>query len=258
MNSGSEEGCVALITDEYQMNKGILDNLYEFWTYIGKKTGGLIENDNYKSVSMVDSDWPSRVFSIATGKDILSDVIDLIQGKLLPNIVAVPKPSGLENHSHSKLLLVQRNMALNLKTVERSFKTNVNIRQVLTKEDALFFAKIASKAFGYEVDGNIIYLLSEDSSKVRMFRYLQDNECLGCGIVFFDSNNNAGLHMIGTIPNGRGKGIGSKMTESLLGEAKANKSDNCVLHASKMGENIYKNFGFVPFGELETYLILER
>jgi hypothetical protein len=147
-----------------EMNKEILDNLYELWTYIGKKAGRLVENDNFKSVSMVDSDWPNRVFSIATGKDILSDLIDLIQGK----------------------------------------------------------------------------------------------ECLGCGIVFFDSNNNAGLHMIGTIPNGRAKGIGSKMAESLLCEAKANESNYCVLHASKMGENIYKNLGFVPFGELETYLILEK
>ena len=239
------------------MNKEILDNLYELWTYIGKKTSRLIANDNFKSVSMVGSDWPNRIFSIATGETKLSDVIDLCQSKVLPNIIAVPKPNGLENHPHSKLLLVQRNMALNLKTIERSYKTNESIKQVITIKDSLIFAKAASDAFGYKVDGNIIYLLSEDSSKVRLFIYLQDNECLGCGIVFFDSNNNAGLHMIGTIPNGRGNGIGSKMTESLLCEAKSSKSNNCVLHASQMGENIYKNFGFVPFGELETYLILE-
>jgi predicted acetyltransferase len=84
------------------------------------------------------------------------------------------------------------------------------------------------------------------------------NEYLGCGIIFFDSNNNAGLHMIGTISNGRGKGIGTKMTKKLLLEAKANKSEFCVLHASMMGENIYKKLGFNSFGELETYLILDK
>jgi hypothetical protein len=242
----------------FPMNEEILDNLYELWTYIGKKTGRLIENDNYKAVSMADSDWPNRVYSIATGKNTLTDVIDLIRGKLLPNIIAVPKPSDLGNHSHSKLLLVQRNMALDLKTIEKSHKISANIRQVLTKEEALIFAKTASQAFGYRVDGHVIYLLSKDSSRIRMFRYLQKNECVGCGIVFFDSNNNAGLHLVGTIPNGRGKGIGSNMTESLLCEAKVTKSNYCVLHASKMGENIYKNFGFVRYGELETYQILER
>lgn len=240
------------------MNQEIINNLYEFWEYIGKKIGRLVENDHYKAVSVVESDWPNRVFSISTGKDILSEIIDLIQGKLLPNIITVPKPTSLESHSHSKLFLKQRNMALNLKTVEIQSKNDENIKQVRTKEDALNFAKTASDAFGYKVDGNIVYLVSEDTSKVQIFTYLQNNEYLGCGIVFFDSNNNAGLHMIGTTPNGRGKGIGTKMTEKLLREAKANKSENCVLHASAMGENIYKKFGFNSFGELETYRILEK
>ena len=73
---------------------------------------------------------------------------------------------------------------------------------------------------------------------------MHNNEYLCCGIIFYDSNNNAGLHMIGTISNGRGKGIGTKMTKKLLLEAKANKSEFCVLHASMMGENIYKKLGF--------------
>ena len=240
------------------MNKKILNNLYEFWSYIGKKTKRLVENDHYKSVSVIDSDWPNRVFSISEGKDILSEIIDLIQGKLLPNIIAVPKPNSLENLSYSKLFLTQRNMAVSLETEGMNLKDDVNIKQVRTKEDALNFAKTASDAFGYKVDGNIIYLLSEDSSKVRLFNYLHNNEYLCCGIIFFDSNNNAGLHMIGTISNGRGKGIGTKMTKKLLLEAKANKSEFCVLHASMMGENIYKKLGFNSFGELETYLILDK
>ena len=240
------------------MNKKILNNLYEFWSYIGKKTRRLVENDHYKSVSVIDSDWPNRVFSISEGKDILSEIIDLIQGKLLPNIIAVPKPNSLENLSYSKLFLTQRNMAVSLETEGMNLKDDVNIKQVRTKEDALNFAKTASDAFGYKVDGNIIYLLSEDSSKVRLFNYMHNNEYLCCGIIFYDSNNNAGLHMIGTISNGRGKGIGTKMTKKLLLEAKANKSEFCVLHASMMGENIYKKLGFNSFGELETYLILDK
>jgi len=240
------------------MNKEILKNLYEFWIYIGKKTKRLVENDHYKSVSVVGSDWPNRVFSISTGKDFLPEIIDLIQRKLLPNIIVMPKPNSLANHSQAELFLRQRNMALNLKTVEIISKNDENIKKVRTKEDAFLFAKTASDAFGYAVDGNIVYLVSEDSSKVRLFTYLQNNECLGCGIVFFDSKNNAGLHMIGTTPNGRGKGVGTKMTEKLLWEAKASKSGNCVLHASAMGENIYKKLGFKPFGELETYRILEK
>ena len=44
------------------MNQEIINNLYEFWEYIGKKIGRLVENDHYKAVSVVESDWPNRVF----------------------------------------------------------------------------------------------------------------------------------------------------------------------------------------------------
>ena len=64
--------------------------------------------------------------------------------------------------------------------------------------------------------------------------------------------------MIGTLPKGRGKGIGKSMTERLLIQAKENNANHCVLHASLMGESIYKKLGFEPYGEIETYKILKK
>ncbi len=61
--------------------------------------------------------------------------------------------------------------------------------------------------------------------------------------------------MIGTIPKGRGQGIGKSITEYLLHEAKQNGKNYCVLHASLLGESIYRKLGFKPYGELETYRI---
>ena len=87
--------------------------------------------------------------------------------------------------------------------------------------------------------------------------YKEKKESYGCGIVFFDKNNVAGFHMIGTIPKGRGKGIGKSITKKLIGEALVNNSKYCVLNASKMGEQIYKKLGFTIFGTLENYTILK-
>lgn len=238
------------------MNKDILNNLYEFWEYIGKTMNRLVEKDHYKCVSMFDSDWPNRIFSL--GKIDMSKIIELSQQKLLPNTITIPQPNSLGDHLHTKLLFKQRNMALDLKKVKKIFKNDTNIKQIRTREDAFKFAKTASAAFGYKVDGHVACSISKDTSKIQLFNYLKHNECLGCGIVFFDSNNNAGLHMIGTMPNARGKGIGNKLTEKLLYVAKSNNNKYCVLNASTMGENIYKELGFVSFRELETYLILEK
>lgn len=241
-----------------KMNDEILNNLYEFWTYIGEKTNKLIKNENYSSISLINSDYPNRIFSVSPKKEILPEIIDLSQRKLLPNIVTIPKPNGLENNSKVELLFRQTNMALELKMVEATFEMDENIHQVRSREDAFSFAKTASEAFGSRVDGDIIYSISEDSSKIRIFNYAKNGEYLGCGIVFFDSNNNAGFHMIGTIPKGRGQGIGTKITEKLIMESKTNKNEYCVLHASLMGEKVYLKLGFVPFEEIGTYQILEK
>ena len=128
-------------------DKEILENLFEFWSYIGKKINRFVENHNYKAVSVKGSDWPNRVFSISDGKDILTKIIELIQDKQLPNIITLPKPNSLGSYSTSKLFLTQRNMALCLETIEISLENNVNIKQVRTKKDALNFAKTASEAF---------------------------------------------------------------------------------------------------------------
>nr|WP_319507607.1 GNAT family N-acetyltransferase [uncultured Methanolobus sp.] len=240
------------------MNNAILNNLYEFWIYIGNKTNRLVEKDTYKAVSVTDSAWPNRVFCISTKKGILSEIIDLAQNGSLPDIVTIPKPNFLGIDSRVKLLFRQTNMALELKVVETSLEYEENIHQVRTKEDAINFAKATSEAFGYIVDADIVYSISEDPYKIRIFNYLENNECIGCGLIFIDSYNNAGLHMIGTIPKGRGQRIGTRITEKLILEAKTNSNKYCFLNASVMGKKIYHKMGFVSYGEIETYQILEK
>jgi len=149
-------------------------------------------------------------------------------------------------------------MALDLKLISNETIANPNIRKVKTEKDAIAFAKTASESFGYRVDFNVIYKIVKNSETIRLYTYKEERECLGCGIVFIDSNNNAGLHMIGTLPKGRGKGIGKSITEKLLFEAKVNNANYCVLHASLMGESIYRKLGFEPYGEIETYKILKN
>lgn len=240
------------------MNKAIINNLYEFWTYIGKTTNKLTETENYKAVSMVDSDWPNRLFDVSDKDEILTDIIDMSLQYQLPNIITLAKPNPLASDHNARLKFGQKNMAINLNELDANFDKDEHIFQVKSKKDAIGFASTASVAFGYQVDGEVVDAICRDTAKVRLFNYKIDEANIGCGIVFFDSQNIAGLHMIGTVTSGRGKGIGNKMTLHLLSEAIANQCDFCVLHASMMGESIYTKLGFIPFGEVETYQIVNN
>ncbi|MCK9159915.1 MAG: GNAT family N-acetyltransferase [Bacteroidaceae bacterium] len=236
-------------------NNKIINNLYEFWAYIGKTTELLIEAEDYKAVCASNSDWPKRVFALSDKPDLINEIINLSSIGKLPNMITLPQPNKLKSNPKLELTLVQRNMAMDLRTIENHFTKSENIFQVKSTADAIDFANTASTSFGYKVDGKIVFKISLDSSRVRLFNYIKGKKCLGCGIIYFDSYNNAGLHMIGTVPNGRGLGIGTRMTKRLLSEAIENKTNYGILQASSMGEPIYKKLGFIGYGELETYRI---
>lgn len=236
------------------MNEQIINNLFELWKQIGKLLNKLTETEYYSAVSMDDSDWPNRIFNLNDKFDI-NKILKLSQEEKLPEIITIKKPNNLRNNPDFEFIFSQKNMALDLKAVKK-LSRNLNIKRVKTKTDSINFARTASESFRYSVDSNVIFKIINNSESIRLFIYQEKNECLGCGIVFFDSYNNAGLHMIGTLPKSRGKGIGKSMTERLLIEAKENNMNFCVLHASLMGESIYRKLGFEPYMELETYRIL--
>jgi GNAT superfamily N-acetyltransferase len=240
------------------MNDQIVDNLYKFWREIGKLTNKLAETEYYSAVSMDDSDWPNRIFDLKNNKDINFEIINPSKEGKLPTLISIPAPNDLRDNPDLVISFSQKNMCLDLKSHRNKITNNRNIKRVKTEKDAIAFAKTATESFGYQVDFNVIHLLITNSKSIRLFIYKEKKECLGCGIVFFDSNNNAGLHMIGTIHEGRGKGIGKSMTERLLFEAKENNMNFAVLHASSMGESIYRKQGFESYEKIETYKISRK
>ena len=175
----------------------------------------------------------------------------------MPNTITLDKHTDLLNYTKIRLRFTQMNMSLDLNNYKNEITNNDNIHQIESKSDAFDFANIASESFGYKVDGTIVYNLCKDSFHSRLFIYKEKIKVLAVELFFFDKNNVAGFHLIGTIPKGCGKGIGKSITEKLIGEALINNSKYCVLNASKMGEQIYMELGFTAFGTLENYTILK-
>ncbi|OHX64447.1 GNAT family N-acetyltransferase [Flammeovirga pacifica] len=235
------------------MKKQIIQNVFEFWTLVGQQSNLFSDMKTFKMVWHKASDWPNRVFDI--------DVENLDQ---LPSLKNGSIPEGvtldgeLDIHldkDRFEYAFNQINMSVKLATTKLSDEDDENIILVKNKKDAESFAKTASASFKYNVSSEVIFNMTL-SENIRAFIYKENELILGCGILFFDSLNNAGFHMIGTIDEARGKGIGKKMTLKLLLEAKKENKNLAVLHASQLGLPIYKKYGFEEFGEIKTYRIL--
>lgn len=238
------------------MNNQIIDNLFQFWRHVGMLTNKHKDHSKFETVLMADSDWPNRVFNLNYSEELIDEIYQLQKESKVPNIICLEKPDSLQNNSNFQFVFGQKNMAMPLSQYEVNQSDFPGIKQLETSEDAQEFAQTASSAFGYRVDPNVINCILQNSNSTKLYIFHENGKSLACGIIFFDNNQNAGLHMIGTLVEGRGKGIGKAMTEKLLMEAKLSKSKNVVLHASLMGENIYRKLGFEPFGELETYRVV--
>lgn len=238
------------------MNDIITNNLFEFWDLIGQKNNIYKQTSDYKSVSAINSDWPRRVYAITDRIEIYEEVIELSSKNILPDIITVDGASGIPNSAKIQLRFAQTNMSLDLSGYKNNSTGSVSIHPVTSRSDAFEFAHVATESFGYRVEGAIVYSLCRDNLHSRLFLFKEKKESYGCGIVFFDKSNVAGFHMIGTIPKGRGKGIGKSITERLISEAVLNNCEYCVLHASVMGKQLYTKLGFEVKGLIKNYTVL--
>jgi predicted acetyltransferase len=71
-------------------------------------------------------------------------------------------------------------------------------------------------------------------------------------LLFFEAGA-AGLYGVGTIPEARCQGIGTAMTMVALNEAKTAGYHIVTLHASPLGQGIYRRIGFNEYCILSRY-----
>lgn len=238
------------------MQHTIINNLFELWALIGHKNNNLNDLEHYSYSKFNNTTWPSKIFNLKPNTD-FKKLYTAIKLARVPNSIAL-----LENKTIEALLLKHifilkstvKGMYLNL-TKENKPENNFNaIEKVDSIEKATEFANLASLAFGYDIlPSTIIALLHNTKLKLYLGKH---NEQFGsCGLILLDQNNISGIHMIGTIPEYRGLGLGKIMTNKLVFEAFKNKSNQAVLVASQSGELIYKKLGFITNGNLKNYMI---
>ncbi|MCJ8290553.1 MAG: GNAT family N-acetyltransferase [Crocinitomicaceae bacterium] len=242
------------------MNNYSINHLFDFWEYLGTQ-GGFFTNENgYKYSSPSNMSWPTKVFGIDIKILNIQELASRMKEGYLPNSLGIIEDTLTEKlllSYHFKQTSVVKGMCLNLTQELKPVNNFHDIQEVDTEKKAIDFATIASKCFGYEINPQTIISLLSETSKIRLYLGKHMGSLASCGIVFLDKNNVSGIHMIGTIQEYQGLGLGKTMTNKLIFEAYENKSSKVVLVASKAGERIYTKLGFIAQGNLKNYSISE-
>ncbi|MBM1107794.1 GNAT family N-acetyltransferase [Aurantibacter crassamenti] len=237
------------------MNKKIIEHLFAFWKQIGHNGGFIKKEKGFNSTHPSENSWPSKIFNINVDALDLKDLQQKIRSKKLPNSVEVYEQASVEKILTSNgysLTSTLKAMALTTNGSLYGNITDSDFLQVHSEYEARLFAEVASESFGYPVKTSTVIPLYKDPA-FKLFLGTYQNSFPSCGMVYLDKNGVSGIHMIGTIADYRGLGLGKKMTQLLVNEAIKNQSKKVFLVASQAGERIYTKMGFETYGVLESY-----
>ncbi|WP_437398744.1 GNAT family N-acetyltransferase [Flagellimonas lutimaris] len=239
------------------MKKNIINNLFELWEHIGVNGRFLHNTAQYRYTSPGNGSWPNTVFRLKESEINFKELYQHVENGNIPGSISILENESLETQllAHNfKLKSTVKGMCLDLQEKSKFINNFASIEKVDSEIKAIEFAKIASLSFGYEILSSTI-ISPINSSQLKLFIGKHSGLYVSCGMVLLDKKGISGLHMIGTIPEYKGLGLGKVMTNKLLFESFENKSKQVVLVASESGEHIYSKLGFVAQGSLKSYSI---
>ncbi|WP_108808550.1 GNAT family N-acetyltransferase [Aquimarina spinulae] len=240
------------------MNKIIINHLFEFWGYIGTQGGFFNKGEGYVYTKPEKNSWPNKIFEIDP------EIVNLEQLHKQMKNGALPKSLGVAENENVEKQLLQCNFeqqsvvkAMFLETSKHTAPLDdfATIEPVDDDNKAIVFARVSSNSFGYQILPETIVSLVKHQKNMHLFLGKHKDEYVSCGIIYHDKNGCSGIHMIGTLPEYRGMGLGKIMTNKLLFEAYQNLSDIVLLVASTSGERIYSKIGFITDRTLKSYTV---
>ncbi|MEC3908822.1 GNAT family N-acetyltransferase [Tamlana sp. 2201CG12-4] len=239
------------------MENTIINNLFELWRQASSHSQFLHNTAAYNFAKSNNNSWPSKVFELKESLVNLQELYSNIKKGTLPNSISILENEALEARLLEHKFILKstvKGMYLDLQKKDKPQNDFSSIEKIDTNSKVIAFAQIASISFNYEIlSSTIISLIN--SSQLQLFIGKYNGKPVSCGMILLDQNRISGLHMIGTIPEYRGLGLGKVMTQRLLFEAHENESKQAVLVASESGERIYSKLGFITQGNLKSYSI---
>lgn len=153
-------------------------------------------------------------------------------------------------------------MAYNLKILdtERELLNKVEIIKIESMNALKVWNDIILTGFDFpkEVRSDFFFeafsfILLKDRASASAFLAYYDGNPVASSLVLYKAGV-AGIHLVTTLEEARGKGIGTAITLAPLNEAKKLGYETAILHSTEMGLNMYKRMGFKEYCTIELFI----
>lgn len=248
-------------------------NLIRFASTFGQFDGGDYFDNRKVRWAYTGSPDLNRVFDLRVDHEEIENTIEEVMewfNKRLASFIWFVGPSTTPPDAGRYLLdkgLELKNnwagMELYLENLKEEilYNNNVEIREAQTENEIRQYVNVFNSSFQMNLDtdnAQRIVKRQKETNKETLFYYIakyNDIPAASTGVygVYIDEHNIAGLYFVATLPEYRGKGIAKYLVTQVLRQVKDKGCTRSILHASEMGEPMYKKLGFNKLCEYQVY-----
>jgi ribosomal protein S18 acetylase RimI-like enzyme len=255
------------LSGEEALRRLSLSNLFSLWESVGKANEALEIHRGFRKIYNHGSSWPNRIW-LTEGEDeecarsALENATRVLTRENEPILLVLTERQATFagdwlNEQGLSLLFAQTGMVLELERASGPPTEGVlEIATVKTPVESSLWSQVASEAFGYRVDPDVVRNVL-DLPEITLYLGHLPEGVAGTALLC-THHQVAGFHMAGTRPEHRREGVARQMMEHLIGEARARGLRHATLQASAMGEPLYSQLGFRKQFLLHNYLFSIR
>ena len=224
--------------------------------------GEVVNQDYYSWAKNPYFEGYNNVFNMNIPKSMIKKEIMLlhknIELEIAPKYLLINsynQPIILEEYLKSldfEMFYQQSGMAINLDLFR--FENNNKIGKIKTVKDTNELEEwilITEDAFRKKRNSQM-YELFLNESDIRFYGcYYKDK--IVATLMLYIKDEIAGIHLVGTANEFRGKGFGTLITKTALKDAKGLGCKYGVLQASDMGRNVYNSIGFKEYCKIRHW-----
>lgn len=235
-----------------------IKNLVSLWQRVGERAGRYTSGTDFDFCLTPDSDWPNRLwFHGAVTEKILKAAQARLRTLPLPLIVPLwdlhqnPLIASLPEANGFQRVSEQTGMYLPL---DGTCQTNPDV--VLAEVDgeaaARLWSELFQSAFNYRISHRLLW---PGHQGIRCLIAYHHHEPVGTAMLHSYPDAVLGVHAVGIIPQMHRRGLGEKLMQNLLHQARTEGFAYATLQASQTGRELYAKLGFQPQLKLQNYVL---
>jgi GNAT superfamily N-acetyltransferase len=246
---------------EYAAEKSIADLCIK----VAAVTGGSAGSSDFSCYARNPlSEWHSKVFYIDIPEGLISERISILTDNIrkgaLPKILLFS--SRIINESLERCLLdnaftkfhEQTGMYIELGDLAFDEKELPAGIKVMNDESRIEeWVRTAGAAFGKANDPTLFKILFKEDA-IKYYACFSDDKIIATAFSYI-CDGIAGIHMVGTLEELRGRGLATGITKKILMDTQSEGCKLCTLQASKLGRPVYEKIGFKAVSDIIQWKI---